>query len=132
MALRAILSSAFGPPLLQGAAHLTAWLLISWNFALSPCPLPVEGGPPLLPLPAFLKLAALYGLCAAPPLRTTHYALRTIFPGHRLLATGYCFLFHQLLQHGAQFVHFILFSFTDVFGYAAFDMGSQQEFIETI
>ena len=38
--------------------------------------LPRWRGGALLPLTAYLKLAALYNLCAAPPLRTTHYALR--------------------------------------------------------
>ena len=30
-------------------------------------------------------LAMLYELCIAPSLRTTHYSLRTVFPGHWLL-----------------------------------------------
>ena len=37
-------------------------------------------------LTAYLKLAALYNLCAAPSLRTTHYSLLTFF---WLPATGY-------------------------------------------
>ena len=68
---------------------LAAWSFMSWTHALSPCPLPVEGGSPILPLTAYLTISRRFIFCA--PLH--HYALltthsvRTAFPGYWPLVT---------------------------------------------
>ena len=73
---------------------LAAWSFMSWNHALSP--LPPSCGRGFTAIASYRlsnNLAALYKLCAAPPLRTTHYALRTPYAllslatGHWLLVT---------------------------------------------
>ena len=41
-------------------------------------------------------------------------------------------LFHQFLEHGAEFIHFSVPAFADIIGNAASDMGCQEQFVERI